>query len=56
MTWRPENWKNPYKNPVSSQAFEKGADAMFEALQNDTTQWRLMDVIYYHDVKEYYKE
>lgn len=46
--WRPENWKNPFVNPIYydllmtketledfKQTFEAGADAMLKALRED---------------------
>jgi len=31
--WRPDGWKNPYKDPFYRQKYEAGADAMYEALK-----------------------
>ena len=48
--WRPTNWANPYKQPVREgvtwnkeviDAYEKGADAMLEALTRENCNGKL---------------
>ena len=40
MNWRPNDWKNPYRDKPDEgcfeyQVFERGADAMLEALRGE---------------------